>query len=324
MVDKMAGPYNFAIIGVGGFIAPRHLQAIKDTGNKLVATLDPKDSVGIIDKYFPEADFFTEFERFDRHAEKLRRLSEDKRIHFVSICSPNYLHDSHVRFALRIGANAICEKPIVLNPWNLDALEDLEKETGKKVYTVLQLRVHPALIELKKKIEKEFKGKRYDVDLTYITPRGKWYFVSWKGDDKKSGGVATNIGVHFFDLLIWLFGDVKRQEVHHANHKKMGGFIELEKANVRWFLSVDREDLPDSVKKDNKAFRQITIDGKALEFSDVFADLHTVVYNDILEGRGFGIADARPAITLVHNIRRSSPSLGSKEKMHPFLVKLKK
>jgi UDP-N-acetyl-2-amino-2-deoxyglucuronate dehydrogenase len=229
-----------------------------------------------------------------------------------------------VRFALRIGANAICEKPLVLNPWNLDALAQLEKESGKRVYTILQLRVHPALIELKKKIDAEPKGQKHDIDLTYITPRGKWYFVSWKGDMTKAGGIATNIGVHFFDMLIWMFGKVKKQEVHHSDSKKMSGYIELEKANVRWFLSVDKEDLPESNKNDGKAYRSIVIDGKEIDFSEGFTDLHTVVYKDILSGKGFGIEDVRQAITLVHEIRESVPSIKSDEKAHPFLAKIKK
>ena len=275
---------NFALIGAAGYVAPRHMKAIKETGNNLLAAFDPNDSVGIIDSYFPDASFFVEFERFDRHVDKLRRKGH--KIDYVSICSPNYLHDAHIRFALRSGADAICEKPLVLNPWNLDALEEIENETGKKVYNILQLRVHPSLIALKEKIDKEWEQKKekYKIDLTYITSRGKWYFISWKGDLQKSGGVATNIGIHFFDMLIWIFGGVKHQEVHYSEPlKKMAGFIELEKAEVRWFLSVDARDLPEeAVKKQKRTYRSITVDGEEIEFSGVFADLHTIVYQDIL------------------------------------------
>jgi UDP-N-acetyl-2-amino-2-deoxyglucuronate dehydrogenase len=310
---------RFALIGAGGYIAPRHMKAIKDTGNILVAAMDRCDSVGIIDSYFPNADFFTEFERFDRHIDKLKRKGE--KIDYVSICSPNYLHDAHIRWTLRSGADAICEKPLVLNPWNLDGLEEIEKETGKKVYNILQLRVHPSIIALKEKIQKEYqqKGKKYNVDLSYITSRGKWYFVSWKGVLEKSGGVATNIGIHFFDMLIWIFGDVKHTEVHYSEPlKKMGGFIELEKANVRWFLSVDYNDLPEHIKqKGQRTYRSITFDGEEIEFSEGFTDLHTVVYQDILNGGGFGINDARPSIELVYQIRNLKP-IGFNEKAHPL------
>jgi UDP-N-acetyl-2-amino-2-deoxyglucuronate dehydrogenase len=310
---------NFALIGAAGYIAPRHMKAIKETGNKLIAALDRCDSVGVIDQYFPEADFFIEFERFDRHIDKLRRSG--KKVDYVSICSPNYLHDAHIRFALRNDADAICEKPLVLNPWNLDALEEIEKETGKKVYNILQLRVHPSMIALKNRIEEEYKNrdKKYNIDLTYITSRGKWYFISWKGDLSKSGGVATNIGIHFFDMLIWIFGNVKYQEVHYSEPlKKMAGYIELEKANIRWFLSVDYNDLPDEIKqKGQRTYRSITFDGEEIEFSNVFADLHTEVYKDILNGGGFGINDARPSIELVYRIRNTKP-IGFNDKSHPL------
>ena len=310
---------KFALIGAAGYIAPRHMKAIKDTGNILVAAMDRCDSVGIIDSYFPEANFFTEFERFDRHIDKLRRKGE--KIDYVSICSPNYLHDAHIRWALRSGADAICEKPLVLNPWNLDGLEEIERETGKKVYNILQLRVHPSIISLKKRIEKEYKEreKKYNVDLTYITSRGKWYFVSWKGDISKSGGVATNIGIHFFDMLMWIFGGVKHHEVHYSEPlKKMAGYIELEKANVRWFLSVDYNDLPEDIKqKGQRTYRSITFDGEEIEFSGGFTDLHTVVYEDILGGGGFGIEDARPSIELVYQIRNIKP-VGFNEHSHPL------
>jgi UDP-N-acetyl-2-amino-2-deoxyglucuronate dehydrogenase len=310
---------RFALIGAAGYIAPRHMKAIKETGNVLVAALDKCDSVGILDSYFPDADFFTEFERFDRHVDKLRR--KGRKLDYVSICSPNYLHDAHIRFALRNDADAICEKPIVLNPWNLDALEEIEKETGKKVYNILQLRVHPAIVSLKKRVEEESKEKKekYKIDLTYITSRGKWYFISWKGDINKSGGVATNIGIHFFDMLMWIFGEVKHYEVHYSEPlKKMAGYIELEKAEVRWFLSVDSRDLPEiAIKEGKRTYRSITIDGSEVEFSGGFTDLHTVVYREILDGRGFGIEDARPSIELVYRLRNIKP-VGFNDRVHPL------
>jgi len=315
---------NFAIIGVGGYIAPRHLKAIKDTGNRLVAALDINDSVGILDRFFPDVPFFTEFERFDRHVEKLRRQGGVNKIDFVTVCSPNYLHDAHIRFALRIGANAICEKPLVLNPWNLDALQEMEKESGKKVNTILQLRVHPSLVALHDSLQHEAESinqqhQKHEVTLTYITSRGPWYLNSWKGSQEKSGGVATNIGIHFFDLLIWLFGSVLHNEVHFANLLKTGGFIELERARVKWFLSIDRNDLPDSATECGlSTFRSITVDGKEVEFSEGFTDLHTVVYQRTLEGNGFGLDDARPAIALAHDIRNAAP-VGISSGSHPFL-----
>src|ERR1039457_5039072 len=291
---------NFVIIGVGGYIAPRHLKAIKETGNRLVAALDVNDSVGILDRFFPDVPFFTEFERFDRHIEKVRRQGEDKRIDFVTVCSPNYLHDAHIRFALRIGANAICEKPLVLNPWNLDALQEMEKESGQTVNTILQLRVNPALVALRESLQSEINEPRttkHEFVLTYITSRGPWYLNSWKGNLEKSGGVATNIGIHFFDLLIWLFGSVQNNEVHFSDALKTGGCIELEHAKVKWFLSIDRNDLPESATECGlTTFRSITVDGKEIEFSEGFTDLHTVVYQRTLEGNGFGLNDARPAI----------------------------
>ena len=310
---------RFALIGAAGYIAPRHMKAIKDTGNFLVAALDKCDSVGIIDSYFPEADFFTEFERFDRHIDKLRRKGE--KIDYVSICSPNYLHDAHIRFALRNEADAICEKPLVLNPWNLDALQEIEGETGKKIYNILQLRVHPTILYLKEKVEEEYQNRnfKYKIDLSYITSRGKWYFVSWKGDINKSGGVATNIGIHFFDMLIWIFGDVKHYEVHYSEPlKKMAGYLELEKAEVRWFLSVDSKDLPEvAIKEGKRTYRSITIEGNEVEFSGGFTDLHTVVYQEILQGKGFGIEDARPSIELVYMLRNIKP-IGFNERTHPL------
>lgn len=310
---------NFALIGAAGYIAPRHMQAIKDTGNRLIAATDPKDSVGMLDRYFPEASFFTEIERFDRHLEKLRRQSEQDRVHYVGICSPNYLHDAHVRLALRLKAHAICEKPLVINPWNIDALAEMEAESDCRVYTVLQLRLLPALIELKKKLESQPNRKRADVCLSYITRRGPWYHVAWKGDVEKSGGVGMNIGIHFFDLMLWMFGPVQRYELHLQKHDKMAGVVEHEHARVRWFLSVDQNDLPQGYVQANKpAFRSLTLDGQEIEFSEGFTDLHTRVYSDILNGGGYGLSDARPAIELVHGIRTSgvvSPRNGG----HPIL-----
>jgi UDP-N-acetyl-2-amino-2-deoxyglucuronate dehydrogenase len=283
--------------------------------------LDPFDSVGIIDSYFPEADFFTEFERFDRHIYKLKR--EGNAVNYVSICSPNYLHDSHIRFALRQGADAICEKPLVLNPWNIDALKEYELETGKKVYNVLQLRLHPSIIALKEKIENSDPNKIFDVDLSYITSRGKWYHFSWKGDDSKSGGVATNIGVHFYDMLSWIFGDISKNQVHVRTETKAAGYLEFKRARVRWFLSVDYSDIPMEIKeKGQRTFRSITIGDEKLEFSDGFTDLHTQTYRHILEGKGFGLDDAAASIKIVHHIRNSN-AIGISGDYHPFL-KIKK
>jgi len=310
-------PLNFAIMGVGGYIAPRHLQAIKDTGNRLVAALDPKDSVGILDRYFDDVEFFTEFERFDRYVEKLKRLNDDKKIDYVSVCSPNYLHDSHIRFALRIGANVICEKPVVISPWNLDVIQELEKETGKKVNVVLQLRTHPSLIALKEKIDAAQAKDKYDIEMTYITPRGKWYLVSWKGDNSKSGGLVMNIGVHLFDMLVWIFGKPLNVEVHHSDDKKISGYLELENARVKWLLSIDKKDLPKDSK--SSSFRLITINGESTEFSDGFTDLHTAVYKRTLEGNGFSIEDARPAIDLVYTIKNHPVIHGTADRLHPFL-----
>lgn len=310
---------NFAIVGVGGYVAPRHLKAIKDTGNNLVAAVDPSDSVGVIDRYFDNVSFFVEFERFDRHIEKLRRLGKEKRVNYVSICSPNYLHDAHVRFALRINADAICEKPLVLNPWNIDALSELEQESGRRVYTVLQLRLHPSLIKLREKLLKKGGDKIHDVELTYITSRGRWYDVSWKGQIERSGGIATNIGIHFFDLLIWLFGDVKHNEVHLAEKSKSAGYIELERARVKWMLSIDRSDLPpNAVKNEPPTYRSITIDENEIEFSGGFTDLHTTVYQDILDGGGFGLDDVRPSIKIAHDIREAK-AIGLNDNSHPLL-----
>lgn len=310
---------NFAVIGVGGYIAPRHLRAIRDTGNRLVAAVDPKDSVGVLDQYSFDVKFFTEIERFDRHLEKLRRGPDENRVQYVSICSPNYLHDAHCRLALRVGADVICEKPLVINPWNFDALEELESETNHRIHTILQLRVHPALIKLKQSLAEE--GASHDVILTYITSRGPWYHVSWKGQQDKSGGVATNIGVHFFDLLLWLFGPYAGIRVYHSDDSRMSGFIELERARVRWFLSVDAGDLPAQAKAAGKTtYRSITVDGKEVEFSEGFTDLHTRVYEETLAGRGFGIADARPSIELTYAIR-TSPLFPKDDCVHPLLNK---
>jgi UDP-N-acetyl-2-amino-2-deoxyglucuronate dehydrogenase len=293
---------NFALIGAGGYIAPRHMKAIKDTGNNLTAALDKNDSVGIMDSYFPEADFFTEFERFDRHLEKQKRLGN--KTDFVSVCSPNYLHDAHIRFGLRIGANVICEKPVVLNPWNVEALMEIEKETGGQVFTILQLRLHPAIIALKEKIAAAPATQKHTVNLQYITSRGHWYHTSWKGDMEKSGGIATNIGVHFFDMLLWIFGDVKENTVIEHSAYTAAGKLELEKANVNWMLSIDAAALPEEAKAAGKrTFRTLTIDGESFEFSDGFTELHTKSYEEILKGNGFRISETLKAIELVHSIR---------------------
>ena len=307
---------NFAITGVAGYIAPRHLQAIKETGNRLIAALDPHDSVGILDQYAPDAKFFTEFERFDRHLDKIRRLGEDQRVHVVSICAPNYLHDAHIRTALRGGADALCEKPLVINPWNLDALQRLEEETGNRVYTVLQLRVHPTIIALKERMDREYNGRKLDIELAYITSRGEWYLRSWKGQDDRSGGLATNIGIHFFDMLIWIFGRVEYFEVHFNDARRIGGYIELERARVKWVLSIDAQDVPAPQReKGQRTFRSITLNGEELEFSEGFTNLHTLVYQHMLEGRGATIDDARQSIQLVYNIRNAGP-LGIQDYSH--------
>ena len=300
---------NFALIGAAGYVAPRHMQAIRDTGNQLVAATDIHDSVGILDRYFPDCRFFTEIERFDRFLEKRRRGAEGERIEYLTVCSPNHLHDAHVRLALRTHAHAVCEKPLVVNPWNLDQLAELEAEYDRRVYTVLQLRVHPALIALRERILADTSGHRYDVVLTYITRRGRWYNVSWKGDEEKSGGLMMNIGIHFFDLLLWLFGDVQRSTVQVRQKTKAAGLLQLDRAQVRWFLSTDHRDLPAAAVKESKpAYRSLTMDGEEIEFSNVFTDLHTTVYQEIMAGRGFGIEDARPSIELVYRIRTSEPT----------------
>jgi UDP-N-acetyl-2-amino-2-deoxyglucuronate dehydrogenase len=317
-MSNLSNPKNFALIGAAGYIAPRHMKAIKETGNNLVAALDPFDSVGIIDSFFPNADFFIETERFDRHMDKLRRSGNDK-IDYVSICSPNYLHDAHIRLALRNSAHAICEKPLLLNPWNLQGLEDIEKETGKKVYNILQLRHHPSIIQLKEKFDALPDDVIHDIELTYITSRGKWYFYSWKGDVKKSGGVVTNIGIHFFDMLSWIFGKVESSTVHVAEENKAAGLLRLKKANVKWFLSLDSRDLPKKAVKEGKpTYRSITIDEEEIEFSGGFTDLHTISYQDILEGKGYGISDSSNSIEIAHMIRNQQ-AVGKKGDYHPFL-----
>lgn len=294
---------NFALVGAGGYIAPRHMKAIKETNNKLIAALDKHDSVGIIDSYFPEADFFVEFERFDRHLEKLRR--EGTNTDYISVCSPNYLHDAHIRFGLRIGADVICEKPVVLNPWNIDALMEIEKETGRSVYTILQLRLHPAIIALREKVKKE-QSTNHKITLHYITSRGNWYHISWKGDIQKSGGIATNIGVHFFDMLMWIFGDVKENIVYNHEEDTASGKLILENAEVDWLLSIDANKLPAEAKTAGKrTFRSMTIDGEGFEFSDGFTELHTISYKQILAGSGFPLIETRRAIQLVHDIRNA-------------------
>lgn len=298
---------RFALIGVGGYIAPRHLRAIKETHNVLVAAMDPSDSVGILDSYFPEADFFTEFERFDRHLEKLRRKGEG--VDYVSICSPNYLHDAHVRFGLRIGSDVICEKPLVLNPWNVDGLEEIARETGGRVNTILQLRLHPAIIALKDRVARSDPGKVFDVDLTYITSRGRWYMYSWKGDVKKSGGIANNIGIHFFEMLHHVFGPVRSNVVNLYEEKRASGCLELERAMVRWYLSIDASDLPNlPAHTSGTTYRSITVDGEALEFSEGFDNLHVESYRHILAGQGFGMEVVRPSIEIVAHIRNAVPA----------------
>jgi UDP-N-acetyl-2-amino-2-deoxyglucuronate dehydrogenase len=308
---------NFAMIGAAGYIAPRHLMAIKETNNELLAALDRFDSVGILDSYFPGAHFFTEFERFDRHIDKLRR--KDTKVDYVSICTPNYLHDSHIRFALRNNADAICEKPLVLNPWNVEALKEIEKETGNHVYNILQLRLHPSIAALKEKIAAGDPDKVYDVDLTYLTSRGNWYFNSWKGDIGKSGGIATNIGIHFFDMLTWIFGKVHENVVHVMDADRAAGMLHLDKARVRWFLSVNFDYIPAEFKEQNKrTYRAITVDGKEIEFSEGFGNLHTRSYEEILKGNGFGLDEAMRSIETVHDIRVATP-VAPKGDYHPFI-----
>ena len=315
---------NFALIGASGYIAPRHMKAIKETGNDLVAALDPYDGIGIMDSHFPQASFFTEFERFDRFVDKWHR-DGNKKIEYIGITTPNYLHDAHIRFALKSGAHAICEKPLVLNPHNIDQLKVIEEETGKKVFNILQLRLHESIIELKNRVQKELQenpNKVYDIDLTYLTSRGKWYFISWKGDEDKSGGIASNIGVHFFDMLSWIFGPIEENIVHLKHADANAGFMKLRNANVRWFLSVNYDYIPEDIKATGqRTFRSITVDGKEFEFSNGFTDLHTISYQDILNGGGFGLEEARNSIEIVSRIRQLKP-LGLQGEFHPFCKKV--
>jgi UDP-N-acetyl-2-amino-2-deoxyglucuronate dehydrogenase len=306
---------NFVLIGAGGYIAPRHMKAIKETGNNLLSALDKHDSVGILDSYFPDAEFFTEFERFDRHVEKLKR--QGTLTDYVSVCSPNYLHDSHIRFGFRIGADVVCEKPLVLNPWNIEALGEIEKETGKRVFNILQLRLHPKIIELRQKVQSQA-NKIFDIDLTYITSRGNWYFTSWKGDSSKSGGISTNIGVHFFDMLTWIFGGVKKNVVHLLEPDKASGYLELGKARVRWFLSVDINTIPSAIRNaGKKTYRSLLIDGEEFEFSEGFTDLHTRSYEEILKNNGFPLTEVIPCIQIVHEIRNAKIT-GKAGDYHPL------
>ena len=307
---------NFALTGVAGYVAPRHLKAIRETGNRLVAALDPFDSVGILDSFFPDCTFFTEYERFDRYLEKLKRGEKENQVRWLSICSPNHLHDAHVRTALRVGADALCEKPLVIRPWNLDALAEIEAETGRRVWTVLQLRVHPAIVSLKQELGSQLGSTKHRVDLTYITSRGQWYARSWKGVPHKSGGVATNIGVHFFDMLVWLFGPLEHIEIHVSNERTCSGVMELANASVSWFLSVDSLYIPKELQKqDQRTYRSIRIDDQEIEFSDGFSDLHTKIYERTLTGRGVGIEDARPSLEIVHKISTTEPT-GKKQNSH--------
>ena len=307
---------DFALIGASGYVAPRHMRAIKDNGGQLKVAFDPNDSVGVIDSFFPQAHFFTEFERFDRHVDKMRRRNE--RVDYVSVCSPNYLHDAHIRFGLRSGSDVICEKPLVLNPWNIEGLYEIERESGRKVNTILQLRLHPAIIALRDKVQAS--DRIHSVDLTYITSRGRWYHASWKGDVAKSGGVATNIGVHFFDMLSFVFGPLRSQTANLRDDSRAGGFLQYEKANVRWFLSVNADDLPDHVKGKQTTYRSITVDGDEVEFSGGFTDLHTLSYQEILAGRGYGLEDVRPSIEVVSQFR-TAPVMAAGER-HPFVTRL--
>src|SRR5574344_257897 len=307
---------NFGLIGVGGYIAPRHLKAIKETGNNLVVALDKNDSVGIMDSYFPQCSFYTEFERFDRYVEKIKHT--DKKLDFVSVCTPNYLHDAHIRFGLRAGADVICEKPLVLNPWNIDALEQMEKETGHRVFNILQLRLHQSIIDWKKQIDDGPKDKIYDVDLTYITSRGLWYYTSWKGDSTKSGGIATNIGVHFYDMLSWIFGPVEENIVHVYTHDRAAGFLRFKRARVRYFLSINADTLPqEALKAGKRTYRKIEMEGQEIEFSQGFTELHTESYKNILAGKGFGLKEARQCIQIVSDIRNATP-IGLKGDYHPL------
>ena len=315
---------NFGLIGIAGYIAPRHLKAIQDTKNRLVCAVDPHDSVGVIDSYFPDASFFTEVERFDRHLEKIRRENKGEQVNYMTICSPNHLHDAHIRLSMRVGADAICEKPLVLNPWNLDVLKKLEEEYNQRVWTILQLRVHPTLIELKKKIEEKKREKRHKIRLTYITSRGTWYHYSWKGDAEKSGGIGTNIGIHFFDMLMWLFGPAQSTELYVREPNRMGGYLELLNADVEWFLSLEPEDIPNRAGEEQRTFRTISVDGEEIEFSVGFTNLHTKVYEETLIGNGFGLDDARLSIELVHKLRTMKLTQKPSGLVHPSIKVLQK
>lgn len=310
---------KFALMGAAGYIAPRHYKAIKETGNDLIAAVDPFDSVGIIDSFFPECSFFKEFELFDRHLSKAKE--DGKGVDFLSVCSPDYMHDAHIRYGLKLGVNVISEKPLVLNPWNLDALEKAESVSGKRVFTILQMRYHKSILELKKKVDEGPADKVWDLDLTYITSRGNWFFTSWKGDVHRSGGIATNIGIHFYDMLNWIFGDVKRNIVHVKTHDRVAGFIEFERARVRYFLSINASTLPEEISsKGQRIYRSFTLNGEEIEFTDGFTDLHTESYRHILEGKGFGITEARKSIQIVYDIRNAKPA-GLKGDYHPFASK---
>lgn len=311
----------FAITGVAGYIAPRHLESIHATGNLVISALDPHDSVGILDRYSQDIAFFTEFERFDRHLERIKRDPDRIGIDYLSICAPNYLHDAHIRLALRLGVHAICEKPLVTNPWQLDALQQLESESEGQVFSILQLRVHPVIVAFREKIRAGKSSRKHEVNLTYITSRGRWYGYSWKGDENKSGGIAANIGIHFFDMLIWIFGPVQQSQVYLKEPNKMSGYLELENAHINWYLAIDKDDLPpQAVAAGKPTYRSITVDGEEMEFSEGFTDLHTRMYEVILAGNGFGIEHVRPSIELVNQIR-SAPLARKVESMHPFLQK---
>lgn len=312
---------NFALIGAAGYIAPRHMKAIKETGNHLAVGYDINDSVGIIDSISPQSEFYTEFERFQEHAWRLKRNPETA-LDYVAVCSPNYLHHAHIAAGLRLGCDVICEKPLVPTPELLDELALIEQETGKRVYNILQLRHHQAILDLKQKVEQESRSDKHEVELTYITSRGKWYMESWKGDPRKSFGVATNIGVHFFDMLHFIFGKLQKNVLHYASNDKAAGYLEYEKARVPWFLSIDAGDLPESVKGKQPTYRSITVDGEEIEFSGGFTDLHTVSYREILAGRGYGIEDARHCIETVNTIRSAQPQAPEAGEAHPFLNRL--
>lgn len=311
--------HSFALVGAAGYVAPRHMRAIKAIGGELAAAYDPSDSVGVIDSHFPDSRFFVEFERFDRHLDKLARRGDP--IDFLSICSPNYLHDAHVRFALRSNMDAICEKPLVLNPWNIDGLEEVQQTTGRKVYTILQLRLHPAILALRKAVLNGSANRIHDVDLSYITSRGRWYYVSWKGSEEKSGGIATNIGVHFYDMLSFVFGPLQRNVVHYRAADCAAGYLEYERARVRWFLSINRKDLPADLPEGQTTYRSITVDGEEIEFSGGFTDLHTQSYEQIVAGRGFELEEVRSSIETVAHIRNAPLEPGEGEQ-HPFVRKL--